>query len=369
VSMMDRKKEMLEDKLEDLKAEYSKTKDNKKTNKHIRILRAKIAKVKREIIIASKRKHGEGFFVKKNGDATVALVGFPSTGKSSLINAIANTNSKTAPYAFTTTTIIPGTMIYKDAHIQVFDMPGLIENAHLGVGGGRMVLSAVSVVDLIVFTIDINHVEHLRQLIDELNALDIFINKEKPNILIKKEFTGGVKIEINKSRIPDRDVQEILVGLGIYNAIISIWSDISEDEFISYISERSHYINAIVALNKIDTYPNYEEVAKRIEKEFNMKVVPISATNKINLELLKREIYNNLNIITIYLKPRGEEKLDPMVLKRGSTIKDAARKVHTTLIDELKCAYVNGRSVKFLNQRVGADHVLEEGDVVTFITH
>ncbi|MGC8571958.1 MAG: GTPase [Candidatus Micrarchaeia archaeon] len=362
------KKAALEEKLEELKEEYSKTKDNKKTNKHIRILRAKIAKVKREIIIASKRQHGEGFFVKKSGDATVALVGFPNAGKSSLINAVTNTNSKIAPYAFTTTSIISGMMLYKDAHIQIFDLPGLIENAHIGAGGGRTVISAIYNVDLILFVIDINYVEQLAHLISELSALDIFINKKKPDILINKKLTGGIKVEVNKSHISERDIQEIFIGLGIYNAIVSIWDDVSEDELIAYVSGKSHYLNAIVALNKIDTKKDYQSIAKSIEEKYKMNTIPISVVNNINIDKLKSAIYNSLDIITVYLKPKREEKLDPLVLKKGSTIKDAARKIHTTLVDELKCAYINGKSVKFANQRVGADHVLAEGDIITFVT-
>ncbi len=75
------KKAALESKLDEYKKEYSKTKHNKATNLHLGILRAKIADVKKEIIEAGKKHKGEGFFVKKRGDATVALLGFPERGK------------------------------------------------------------------------------------------------------------------------------------------------------------------------------------------------------------------------------------------------------------------------------------------------
>ncbi len=362
------KTDVLEKKLEELKDEYSGTKYNKATNKHLGILRAKIAEVKKDIIASKKRGKGEGYFVKKTGDATIALVGFPSTGKSSLINVIANTRSKTAQYAFTTTSIVPGTMIYKDAHIQVFDMPGLIEDAHLGKGGGRMVISAARSADLIVFVIDINQVQQFEKLMKELNALEININKKKPYIQVTEQITGGIKVEVNKSGLPEDDIKEILSGLGIHNAIISIWGKTTDDELMSIISGKAIYMSAIVALNKMDTNPEYSAIADELSNKCNIKVIPISATGRVNIELLKEQIYEKLGIITVYLKPRvGTEQLTPMILGSGATVGDAAKKFHTRIVDELKCAVISGPSAHFSNERVGIAHHLKAGDIITFI--
>ena len=51
---------------------------------------------------------GQGFAVPKSGDGRVALIGFPSVGKSSLLNAVTDTKSEAAAYEFTTLTCIPG---------------------------------------------------------------------------------------------------------------------------------------------------------------------------------------------------------------------------------------------------------------------
>lgn len=360
-------KEMLERKIQELKEEYSKTKENKKTNYHIGLIRMKIAQAKRDLVIASKKIHREGFFIKKTGDATVALVGFPSAGKSSLINCIANTHNKTAQYAFTTTQIIPGTMSFRDSRVQVFDMPGLIEEAHLGKGGGRMVVAAAKSADLIVFVIDINQTQQFEKLMKELNALEININRKRPYIQIVDQITGGIKIEVNKSGLSEEDIKEILMGLGRHNCIISIWGKVSDDELISIISGRAIYMKAIMALNKIDLNKDYEKIAAELSKKYSIEVVPISATNKTNTEHLKERIYDNLGIITVYFKHRMEEEKMPMVLAKGATVEDAAKKFHTHIIDELSCALVTGPSSKFPNQKVGISHVLAEGDVITFM--
>ncbi|MBW2999028.1 hypothetical protein KY321_05810, partial [Candidatus Woesearchaeota archaeon] len=68
----------------ELEAEISKTKYNKKTQHHIGMLKAKIAELKEK---AATKKGGTntGYTIKKTGDGTVALLGFPSVGKSTLL--------------------------------------------------------------------------------------------------------------------------------------------------------------------------------------------------------------------------------------------------------------------------------------------
>ncbi len=56
---------------------------------------------------------GEGFDVGKHGDARVALVGFPSVGKSTLLTEMTDTESNAAAYAFTTITAIPGNIFHQ----------------------------------------------------------------------------------------------------------------------------------------------------------------------------------------------------------------------------------------------------------------
>jgi len=75
----------------------------------------------------------------KSGDARVALIGFPSVGKSTLLNRLTNTHSEAGAYEFTTLTCIPGKIEYNGANIQLLDLPGIIEGASAGKGRGRQV--------------------------------------------------------------------------------------------------------------------------------------------------------------------------------------------------------------------------------------
>ena len=81
----------------------------------------------------------------KSGDARIALVGFPSVGKSTFLSKVTKTKSEVAAYAFTTLTAIPGVLEYGGAEIQVLDLPGIIEGAAEGKGRGRQVVSAAKV--------------------------------------------------------------------------------------------------------------------------------------------------------------------------------------------------------------------------------
>jgi ribosome-interacting GTPase 1 len=91
-------------------------------------LKAKLAKLRSELFLEQSGggggPTGEGFDVARNGDARVALIGFPSVGKSSLLNQLTTTESAAANYEFTTLTCIPGVLRYKGSKIQVLDLPG-----------------------------------------------------------------------------------------------------------------------------------------------------------------------------------------------------------------------------------------------------
>lgn len=76
----------------------------------------------------------DGFEVTKSGHARVAMIGFPSVGKSTFLGTVTKTESAVASYEFTTLTCIPSTLEYKDTKIQLLDLPGIIEGAAEGKG-------------------------------------------------------------------------------------------------------------------------------------------------------------------------------------------------------------------------------------------
>lgn len=128
-------------------------------------------------------------------DARIALVGFPSVGKSTLLSKITKTKSEVAAYSFTTLTAIPGVLEYGGAEIQILDLPGIIEGAAEGKGRGRQVISAAKTSDLIMMVLDATKKAEQRALLEtELEAVGIRLNRNPPNIYLKPKKAGGMKI-------------------------------------------------------------------------------------------------------------------------------------------------------------------------------
>ncbi|XP_035223355.1 uncharacterized GTP-binding protein C02F5.3-like, partial [Stegodyphus dumicola] len=97
------------EKINEIEKEISRTQKNKATEYHLGVLKAKLAKYRSQLLEPTgKKEKGEGFDVMKSGDARVALIGFPSVGKSTLLNILTDTHSESASYEFTTLTCIPG---------------------------------------------------------------------------------------------------------------------------------------------------------------------------------------------------------------------------------------------------------------------
>eukprot|EP00662_Eupelagonemidae_sp_cell21_P000259 gene259-40585_t len=112
--------------IKDIEDEMKRTQKNKATESHIGRLKAKLARLKSQLLEGDGGggKSGPSFEVKKSGDVRVAIIGFPSAGKSTLLSKMTKTESA----RFTTLTCIPG--------IQLLDLPGIVEGASAGTERG-----------------------------------------------------------------------------------------------------------------------------------------------------------------------------------------------------------------------------------------
>ena len=252
----------IQKKIEELENEMARTQKNKATNYHLGTLKAKIAKLKSELIngpggkSAGTKNAERGFDVTKSGDTRIGLVGFPSVGKSTLLTSLTGTRSEAAAYEFTTLTCIPGTMKYKGARIQVLDLPGIIEGAADGKGRGRQVISTARTCNLILIVLDsAKPVTHKKIIEQELFSFGIRINQQPAQIKFVKKEKGGIgyQEQVPQTKGMNADVARLVCKeYRISCAEIILREDVTVDQFIDVLEGNRAYIPVLYVFNKID---------------------------------------------------------------------------------------------------------------------
>mmetsp|Transcript_43004 Transcript_43004/g.91445 ORF Transcript_43004/g.91445 Transcript_43004/m.91445 type:complete len:375 (-) Transcript_43004:288-1412(-) len=363
--------------IEEIEAEMARTQKNKATNYHLGTLKAKLAKLRSELLngpggkSAGSKDAGRGFDVTKSGDTRVGLVGFPSVGKSTLLTTLTGTRSEAAAYEFTTLTCIPGTMKYKGARIQVLDLPGIIEGAAEGKGRGRQVISTARTCNLILIVLDAGKpLTHKKIIEQELFSFGIRINQSPPNVRVTKKESGGIDYQemVPQTQGMNSDVcRVVLKEFKISCAQIILREDVTVDQFIDVIEGNRAYIPVLYVFNKIDSLTIEElDILDQMPN-----YVPISSQHEWNLEELMEEIWSRCNMMRIYTKPKGQipDYDEPVILhsEGNPTVEEFCNRIHRALMEQFSHAWVWGKSAKHQPQRCGREHQLEDEDVVQIV--
>jgi small GTP-binding protein len=364
----------IQDKIRELESEYARTQKNKATATHLGLIKAKIAKLKKELLENATSSSGgggggRGFDVSKSGDARVGLVGFPSVGKSTLLTRLTGTYSEAASYEFTTLTAIPGTLNYNGAKIQILDLPGIIEGANDGKGRGRQVISAAYTCDVLMIVLDaMKPMRHKRLIEYELHGFGIRLNQQPPNIIFRKNKTGGINYQemVSQSILNAEIVSNVLREFRVTSADVILWCDATVDQLIDVVEGNRRYVPCLYVCNKIDQLSIEElDIIDQLPH-----YVPISAAHGWGMDDLMENMWEYLNMIRVYTKPKGEipDYNEPVVLRyQRRSIENLCNKLHRGIMDQFRYAWVWGRSVKHQPQKVGRDHVLEDEDVVQIV--
>ena len=360
------------EKIKAIQDEMARTQINKATEHHLGLLKAKIAKLKREQEESVAKKGGaktDGFDVRRTGDATVVFIGLPSVGKSTLLNKLTGAQSAVGAFQFTTLTVVPGMLEYRGAKIQVLDLPGIIKGASTGKGLGKRILSVARTADLVLLILDVFQPYHEDVLVSELGNIGIRLNTLPPNITIEKSAMGGIAIaqQVKLTKISEQHLKDLLHIYGIISARVVIREDVTSEQVADHIAGNISYSKALTVLNKIDLVD--KEFLKDLKTKIKSDVIEVSANSDINIDLLKEKIYEKLKFIRIYMRPKGGETdfKEPLISREGDTVEDVCNKLHRNMKKQFRYGMVWGKSVKFGGQRVGLDHILFDEDVLTII--
>ena len=358
----------LEEEIKAIEDEISKTKYNKATEGHIGRLKSKLARLRDEVQKrASSKSGGEGFSVKKSGDASVVLVGFPSVGKSTLLNSLTGTESAVAAYEFTTLDVVPGSLEHKGATIQVLDVPGLVRGAASGRGRGKEVIAVIRNADLAIILLDVFQLVHYDVLLQELYEAGIRINSRPPDITIKKKPRGGVIISSTvELGLDEETIKTILGEYRIHNANVLIRENITIDQLIDGILGNRKYLPGMVVINKIDLADEY---TLRACRERFPDALLISADKKVHIEELKDRLFEELGFIRIFMKPQGKaaDMEEALIIRYGASVGDVCDRLHRDFRKRFRYAQIWGTSAKHEGQRAGLDHIMDDNDILTLV--
>lgn len=346
-----------------IEEEIRKTPHHKGTERHIGKLRARLAKLRDELFQGGREKGGgRGFAIKKAGDATVVLVGFPSVGKSTLLNRLTNAKSPVAPYEFTTVSVIPGMMRYKGAYIQILDVPGLVEGAAMGRGRGREVLSVVRGADLLLLITEVGKKGEIEKIKKELSQAGVRINQKPPKVKVKKTQKGGLSLrKSNRQALSDQTIKEILGQFGLVNAEVSIGEKLTIKRLIDGLAKSRVWVPALYLLNKIDLVSKTPDTSP---------LILISAEKGVGIKKLKEKIWQELDLVRVYLAKPGEKPdyNSPILVRRGSSLWDVAKKIGQEFVQEITAAKISGPGADHRGQKVSLSHQAEDGMEVVFLS-
>ena len=252
-----------------------------------------------------KKREYDPFDIKKSGDARIALFGMTNVGKSTLMNAITNSKSKTGNFSTTTMSALGGTCMYEGVQIQLVDLPGFVYyNDDWKINKQIIRVSRTSDAVVIVIELDSEVKAQYDFLVEQLQKADIIMD--------------GVPV------IPIK--------------IIATKGD------LPYSKEHFELLKSYCAYD----------------------IIPITIKNEKSLKDLKKSLYDLVEIMKIYTK-RHHYKPNlntPFVVHISATVGKIAKKVHKDFFTDFNYAKVWGKSVEFDGKRVGIDHELMDGDIV-----
>lgn len=302
-----------EEKIEALQLMLAIMPKHKGTDKLHAGLRRKIARLSQEAEKKYATARRAGFYIRREGAGQVILVGPTNVGKSQLLAAVTEASPEIAAYPFTTQTLIPGMMGFENIQIQLVDTPPI---GHRDVR--TLLANTLRGADLIAIVVDLS--------IESVSQVE------------------NTHQELKEARIEPMADNAKEATLGSYQKKILLIGNKNDLE-----SSTSNW--------------------KRLDSQYGtlFPMISVSAREGIGLEELKETIYQALGIFRVYTKtPGGKADLtDPVILKMGSTVKDAAESIHKDFKDKLKYAVVWG-SGKYDGQRVSREHMLQDGDIVEF---
>ena len=360
-----------EEKLRALQEFLAAVPKHKGTEKLVKMVRRKMAALRREIEEKSKRRRGRrsDFLIKREGDVQVVIIGYTNCGKSSLLRLLTNAKPEVSEVPFTTKIPIPGMLIHKGVLIQLIEGPAIFEGISQGKAWGPQLLTLIRNSDCIIIVLDAtsNPLRQLYIIVKELERAGISIVKPRTQVEIRRERTGGIRVVGQLKGCTISDVEKLMRSYNIHHALIRIYGRATLDDIEEALFSPKVYKPAIIVLNKMDL--TNADIPKKLEKIVKGKIpiIPISSVSPKGdeKETIGELILKTLELIRVYTKEPGKDPSPrPLVVKKGTRVIEIAQKIHSYLYENFKYAKVWSKYLPYSPQKVGPDYILQDEDIV-----
>jgi len=249
-------------------------------------------------------RHQEAYFIPKEGVAQVVLVGPPNAGKSSLLRALTGRAVAVGDYPFTTLRPLAGMVKLEGAPVQLVDLPGLLEGAVDGRGGGKAVIGCVRMADAVLLIAPLTP-----QGLHDYDA-------------VKREVLPQLDPAVPTA---------VVATKGDLEGAVDCWLSLS----------------------------------RSLE---GRRAVRCSVQSQDGLDEVRHLIWEVCGLKRVYCKPRGKSvSTDPVVLPPRGTVSDLVSSLNRAWLEHFQQARVTGNSARFAGQAVGLDHPLADGDIVELV--
>jgi uncharacterized protein len=269
-------------------------------------LKRRLSKVRKEF---QKEKASGGpkrpfYYIEREGIGRAALCGPPNAGKSDMLSRLTHARPEVADYPFTTRFPQPGMMRFEDVQIQLVDTPPLAPE----------VLEPWQVA-----------------LIEQADLAVLLFDVTDPGLLDQTDFVLDLFEKRGIQLFPREESRVLVLG------------------------------NKMDRAGALDNFEAWREL-------FSGRLDPEAFSVHMEEDLLRfrTRLFEMLKVVRVYTKPPGakpDRDQAPFVLRKGSTVLDAAAAIHKDLADRLRFARIWGGG-KFDGQMVERDYILQDGDLI-----
>lgn len=296
--------------LEEMLAVIPKHKGTDKLRADLRRRRSKFKDQAQKKKGASRQK--TAYAIEKEGAAQVAVIGFPNTGKSSLLSVLTKASPDIAEFPHSTHKPTPGMATYENIQFQLVDTPPMAKDYF-----DPAMADFIRRADILVIMVDLEA--------DPLQQLE--------------------------------DTMAVLESIGVFPRGGAVPDNLTKAPFIKSV---------LIVANKMDDDEGGETFEIFMELcGMELPSVGISTRTGRNLAAFLKALFELSEVVRVYTKVPGKEPdMDqPFVVPNDSTLEELASKIHKDFVSKLKHAKIWGVAVRD-GQMVQKDYVLHDGDIV-----